>query len=98
MIAGLFGLVQGGIVPSYAIIIRDHYPASEAGGRVGVIIMATLLGMALGGWMSGAIFDLTGSYRAAFVNGIAWNAINVSIAVWLLRRSRQQRVQLANPA
>jgi cyanate permease len=42
--------------------------------------------MALGGWMSGAIFDLTGSYRAAFVNGIAWNLLNLTIAVWLLRR------------
>ena len=43
--------------------------------------------MALGGWISGAIFDLTGSYRAAFVNGIAFNLLNLTIAVWLLRRS-----------
>jgi len=90
VIAALFGLFQGGIVPSYAIIIRDYFPPQEAGTRVGVVIMATLLGMALGGWMSGAIFDATGSYKAAFINGIVWNALNVSIAVWLLRRSREQ--------
>ena len=90
MIAALFGLFQGGIVPSYAIIIRDYFPPQEAGARVGVVIMATLFGMALGGWMSGALFDLTGSYKAAFVNGIAWNAVNVSIALWLLRRTRSQ--------
>jgi MFS family permease len=90
VIAALFGLFQGGIVPSYAIIIRDYFPAQEAGTRLGVVLMATLLGMALGGWMSGAIFDATGSYKAAFVNGIVWNALNVSIAVWLLRRSREQ--------
>ena len=90
MIAALFGLFQGGIVPSYAIIVRDYFPPQEAGARVGVVIMATLFGMALGGWMSGALFDLTGSYKAAFANGIAWNAVNVSIAVWLLRRTRSQ--------
>jgi MFS family permease len=90
VIAALFGLSQGGIVPSYAIIIRDYFPPHEAGARVGMVIMATLFGMALGGWMSGVIFDVTGSYRAAFVNGILWNALNVSIAVWLLRRSRYE--------
>jgi MFS family permease len=94
VIAALFGLFQGGIVPSYAIIIRGYFPPQEAGTRVGVVIMATLFGMALGGWMSGAIFDATGSYKAAFINGIVWNALNVSIAVWLLRRSREQ-VQFA---
>jgi hypothetical protein len=42
--------------------------------------------MALGGWMSGVIFDLTASYRAAFINGIAWNMLNLAIAFWLLTR------------
>jgi MFS family permease len=83
-ISALFGLVQGGIVPSYAIIVREYFPPKEAATRVGITIMATLFGMALGGWMSGAIFDLTGSYRAAFANGIAWNLLNVSIVLWLL--------------
>ena len=87
VISALFGLFQGGIVPSYAIIVREYFPPQEAATRVGISIMATLFGMALGGWMSGAIFDLTGSYRAAFLNGIAWNLVNVSIATWLLRRS-----------
>jgi MFS family permease len=88
VIAALFGLFQGGIVPSYAIIIREHFPASEAGVRVGLVIMCTLFGMALGGWMSGKVFDLTGSYQAAFVNGIAWNALNLTIAFFLLYRTR----------
>ena len=84
VISALFGLVQGGIVPSYAMIVREYFPPKEAATRVGITIMATLFGMALGGWMSGAIFDLTGSYRAAFANGIAFNLINVSIVLWLL--------------
>jgi MFS family permease len=87
LISALFGLFQGGIVPSYAIIIREFFPAREAGVRVGSVITATLFGMALGGWMSGVIFDITGSYKAAFGNGILWNLLNVSIAAWLLRRS-----------
>src|SRR5262245_10507128 len=86
VISALFGLFQGGIIPSYAIIIREYFPPREAGTRVGIVLMATLLGMALGGWMSGAIFDLTGSYRAAFANGLMWNLLNMSIALWLLWR------------
>src|SRR3954464_5964487 len=86
VISGLFGLFQGGIVPSYAIIVREYFPPKEAGVRVGLCLMATLFGMALGGWMSGVIFDLTGSYRAAFANGIAFNLLNVSVALWLLTK------------
>ncbi len=88
LISAMFGLFQGGIVPSYAIIVREHFPAREAGARVGTVIMATMLGMALGGWMSGKVFDLTGSYHAAFLNGIAWNALNLCIVVFLLMRVR----------
>src|SRR5204862_7377670 len=83
VISALFGLFQGGIVPSYAIIIRDYFPPEQAGARVGVVIMSTLFGLALAGWMSGAVFDLTGSYQAAFVNGMVWNAGNAWIASWL---------------
>jgi len=93
VIAALFGLFQGGIVPSYAMIVREFFSPAEAGARVGSVLMATLFGMALGGWMSGAVFDLTGSYKAAFLNGILWNVVNVSIVVWLLRhRVRRGRV------
>jgi MFS family permease len=88
-ISALFGLFQGGIVPSYAIIVREYFSPKEAGTRLGLVLMATLLGMALGGWMSGAIFDVTGSYRAAFLAGIGWNLVNVSIMTWLLLRSRR---------
>jgi predicted MFS family arabinose efflux permease len=86
IISALFGLFQGGIVPSYAFIVREYFTPQQAGMRVGMVITATLFGMALGGWMSGAIFDLTGSYDAAFLNGIAFNLVNMSIAFWLLRR------------
>jgi MFS family permease len=87
VVSALFGLFQGGIVPAYAIIVREYFEPKEAGARVGTVLMCSLLGMALGGWMSGKVFDLTGSYQAAFVNGIVWNLINVSIAVFLMSRA-----------
>jgi MFS family permease len=95
LISALFGLFQGGIVPSYAVIVREFFPAKEAGARIGTVITATIFGMALGGWMSGVIFDWLGSYRAAFINGVAWNLLNIVIAGWLLRRSgwRLRRVE-----
>jgi len=89
VISALFGLFQGGIVPSYAIIVREHFPPAEAGARVGTVLMCTLLGMALGGWMSGKVFDVTGSYHAAFLNGIAWNLLNLSVVLVLMGRLRR---------
>jgi MFS family permease len=94
VVSALFGLFQGGIVPSYAIIVREYFPAKEAGTRVGFILMMSLFGMALGGWLSGYIYDLSGSYRAAFFNGLAWNAVNGAIVLWLLFR-RHSRLAYA---
>jgi MFS family permease len=98
VISALFGLFQGGIVPSYAIIVREHFPAAEAGARVGTVIMATMLGMALGGWMSGKVFDITGNYHAAFINGIAWNLLNFGIVLMLLMRVRRRAAMVGAPA
>jgi len=89
LVSALFGLFQGGIVPSYAIIVREYFPPREAASRVGLTVSSTVLGMALGGWMGGVLFDWTGSYRAAFINGIGWNVLNAAVAWWLL--SRQMR-------
>jgi MFS family permease len=88
VISALFGLFQGGIIPSYALIIREYFAPKEAGTRVGIVLMASLFGMALGGWMSGYIFDVSGSYQAAFLNGLGWNAVNGTIVLWLLYRRR----------
>jgi MFS family permease len=92
VISALFGLFQGSIVPMYAIIVREYFAPQEAATRLGMVLMATLAGMALGGWMSGLIFDLAGSYQAAFLNGLAWNLVNVSIVAWLLLRPGRRLV------
>jgi MFS family permease len=88
--SALFGLFQGGIVPSYAIIVREYFPPHQAATRVSIAISSTLVGMALGGWMGGVLFDWTGSYRAAFINGIAWNVLNAAIAWFLLNRQMRR--------
>jgi len=91
VISALFGLFQGGIVPMYAVIVREYFPPKLAGTLVGLVIMATIGGMALGGWISGVIFDQTGSYGYAFLHGLAWNILNGAIALFLLlRRNRLQ--------
>jgi len=94
IVSALFGLAQGGIVPSYALIVRQYFPARQAGVRVSLVLMSTVIGMAIGGWMTGLIFDWTGSYSAAFLNGIAWNLLNMAIAFWLLMGSRRARRDL----
>ena len=97
MVSLVFGLAQGGIVPSYALIVREYMPAREAGSRVGFVMMATILGMALGGWMSGVIYDLSGSYQLAFINGIVWNGLNIALMIWLVSRSRPASGRRATP-
>ena len=88
LVSLVFGLAQGGIVPAYAIIVREYLPPREAGAKVGLVIMATIIGMALGGWVSGWIYDVTGSYFWAFVNGIAFNALNLAIIAAIFLRNR----------
>jgi MFS family permease len=95
VVSALFGLFQGGIVPMYAVIVREYFPPKQAGTLVGLVIMATIAGMALGGWMSGAIFDLTGSYSLAFAHGLAWNVLNGAVALFLLMRRNRLRLAAA---
>lgn len=98
VVSALFGLFQGGIVPSYALIVREYFPAREAGTRVSIALTATMLGMALGGWLNGFIFDKTSSYDMAFLNGLAWNFLNLSITVFLIMRARGATPRTATPA
>lgn len=90
IVTGIFGLFQGGIVPMYAVIIREYLPPKEAGVRIGLVMSATIMGMAFGGYISGVIFDYFASYRMAFLNGLAWNLINLAVVCWLMLRVRQK--------
>jgi len=92
VISILFGLFQGGIVPAYALVVREYFPEAQAGLRVGLVMFSSLIGMAMGGWLSGYIFDITGSYVAAFLNGVSWNLLTILIIAWLLLRARSNRL------
>jgi MFS family permease len=98
VVSGIFGLFQGGIVPMYAVICRELLPPREAGAKIGLVVSATILGMAFGGYISGVIFDLTSSYRMAFLNGVLWNAINFAIVAWLFWRRLSPQPRLAAAA
>ena len=89
VVSGIFGLFQGGIVPMYAVICRELLPPREAGAKIGLVVAATIFGMAFGGYFSGVIFDLTSSYRMAFLNGVVWNAFNFAVVAWLFWRRRR---------
>ena len=84
----IFGLSQGGIVPSYTMIIREYLPASQAGSKAGLVLKMTILGMAFGGWISGLIFDITQSYKVALWNGVLFNLINLAIIIFIFLRTR----------
>ena len=98
VVSFIFGLSQGGIVPSYALIVRENFPAKDAGWRIGTVMSFTLFGMALGGLLSGIIHDVTGTYQAAFLNGIGWNLINGSLALFLLWRAKKYLLPSKNSA
>ncbi len=99
VVSGIFGLFQGGIVPMYAVICRELLPPRQAGAAIGLVVSATILGMAFGGWFSGVIFDLTSSYRMAFLNGVLWNGFNFAIVAWLFwRRHRRSPTGQLLPA
>ena len=86
VISAIFGLFQGGIIPMYTLIAREYFPPQKLGSTLSFIMMTTLIGMAVGGWMSGLVFDLTGSYRMAFLNGLLWNLVNLSIVCFLMMK------------
>jgi MFS family permease len=86
-----FGLSQGGIVPSYTIILRAFFPPEQAGWRISTSFLFTVAGMAFGGWIAGLLYDLTGSYTVSFLNAIGFNILNLWIAASLLKKHRMIR-------
>ena len=95
LVSLIFGLAQGGIVPSYAVILREYLPPQNIASKIGIVLMATIFGMAFGGWVSGFIFDLTGSYSLAFLNGIIWNFINILLIIYLMFKGKSNKTMVA---
>ena len=87
-ISALFGIGYGGISVCYPVLVREHLPPTEVGRRLGIILLFGTLGMALGGWLAGYIFDSTGSYTPAFLVGATFNVANLIIVLGLISRTR----------
>jgi MFS family permease len=85
MVSGLFGLVFGGIVPAYALAVRELFPARDTGWRMGVVFLFGTGGMALGGFLGGWIYDVAGHYHIAFLVGVAFNVVNLMAIITALR-------------
>lgn len=82
-----YGIGYGGIVPMYAIIVRELFPEQEAGWRIGIVFLFGTLGMAIGGYMGGLIFDMTASYIPAFLTGVGFNVANLLLISLLVFRA-----------
>ena len=98
VVSALFGIGYGGINICYPVLVREHLPPAEAGRRLGVILLFGTLGMALGGWLAGYIFDSTGTYTPAFLVGATFNVANLIIVLFLIIRTRSGRGTSMRPA
>ena len=95
LVSALFGLVFGGIVPSYALATRQLFPARQAAARIVVIFMAGYIGMASGGFAGGVIYYVTLYYQLAFMTGVIFNLTNlICLSLLLLSRNKPQQVVL----
>lgn len=94
LVAALFGLGYGGVLPTYPVIVREFLPGRSAGRRTATVILFAGFGMGVGAWMGGALFDLTGSYKLAFLLGTACNIGNLIIIGNLIRLQRRGRLTL----
>ncbi len=94
-VASAFGLGFSGIIPAYAVTIRDLYPSREASWRIPTVLMTAMSGMAFGSWFAGKLFDLFLSYRLAFASGVGFNLANLAVILFLVSRTERWRLVLA---
>jgi MFS family permease len=94
-LAGLFGLSYGGVMPLYAILVREYFGARVMGTAFGTVAMVSTLGMALGPWAGGWLFDHYGSYVWMYLGSFGIGLGAVAIALTFRPPSRQFAVVLA---
>ena len=93
LVSILFGIGYGGINMCYPVLVRRYLPATQSGRRLGVVLLFGAVGMAIGGWVAGYIFDVTGTYTPAFMIGFGFNAMNLILVLILINRSRGRTLQ-----
>jgi MFS family permease len=85
-VAAAFGLGFSGIIPAYVLALRELFPASDAHWRIPTLLLFSGFGMALGGWLAGALYDHFGYYAPAFAAGVGANLLNAAIVGTLVMR------------
>jgi MFS family permease len=79
-LALVFGFAYGGVMPLYAILVREYFGERIMGAAFGAVSLAATLGMALGPWIGGALYDSLGSYAWMFIGSAAIGLGAVAIA------------------
>ena len=94
-VSAVFGMAFGGLIPGYILAVREIFPAAEATWRIPIVMFPGALGMAVGGWLAGAIYDRFGFYAPAFAAGLLFNLLNLAVVGTLVRVHRSPRLRVA---
>ncbi|MBV9201172.1 MAG: MFS transporter [Alphaproteobacteria bacterium] len=80
-LALMFGFSYGAVMPLYAILVREYFGARIMGTMFGAVNMASTLGMALGPWAGGWLYDAYGSYFWLYIGsfGIGLGAVAIAL-------------------
>ena len=70
-VAAVFGFAYGGVMPLYAVLARDYFGQQIMGTVLGAAAMVSSLGMAIGPWIGGWIYDTFGTYAPLYVYSFA---------------------------
>jgi MFS family permease len=97
-VAAAFGFGFSGIIPSYSVAIREHFPSAEASWRMPLTLFTAMSGMAFGAWFAGALYDHFGYYAPAFGISVVFNVINLLIVGFLVIRLGKLRRSPLQPA
>ena len=80
-LALMFGFAYGGVMPLYAILVREYFGERVMGAAFGAVSLAATLGMAFGPWAGGWLYDALGGYGWMFIGSSAIGAGAVLIAL-----------------
>jgi predicted MFS family arabinose efflux permease len=89
-----FGISYGGVMPLYAVVAREYFGARALGASYGAIFGLSCLGMGLGGWLGGRLFDTLGTYNSLYVLSFLFGCGGALLALWLRAPGQPQPVSI----
>ncbi len=90
-LAVYFGLTYGGVMPLYAVVARELFGERAMGASYGgIFFISSCIGMGLGAWIGGQIFDRTGTYQMMYILSFLYGGAGAILALWL-RSPRPER-------